>query len=94
MNEKRGERELRDHYGITAEAYLPEAASDIHALAVDLYSAWRRYEWPAWKPSMEEEFAPPLFFHLAIELITISRRDPNLRSTQHILFKGGKLAIE
>jgi hypothetical protein len=43
---------------------------------------------------MEEELAPPFFFHLAIELITISRRDPNFRSAQHILFKGGKLAIE
>jgi len=33
--------------------------------------------------------ASRLFFHLAIELITISRRDPNFRSAQHILFKGG-----
>jgi hypothetical protein len=43
---------------------------------------------------MEEEFAPQLYFHLAIELITISKRDPNFRSAQHILFPGGKLAVE
>jgi hypothetical protein len=55
-------------------------------LAVELYFAWRHYEWAAWKRSMEEEFAPPLFFHLAIELITISRRDPNFRSAQHQFF--------
>jgi hypothetical protein len=44
--------------------------------------------------SREDELVPPLFFHLAIELITISRRDPNFRSAQRILFEGGRLAIE
>jgi hypothetical protein len=49
---------------------------------------------PSGSRRWRNEFAPVLFFHLAIELIPISKRDPNFRSAQHILFGGGKLAIE
>jgi hypothetical protein len=79
------EREIREWYGISPDAHLPRAATDLRELAVRLYAAWRSWECKLTIPP-GDEFAPPQFFHLAIELCSMVSRNRNFQSPEHILW--------
>ena len=80
------EQQIRDWYGIQADAYLPRSAQELRELAALLYAAWRTFE-TGTPVQPSDEFPPPQFFHIATELCSLARRG-NFQSSEHILWPG------